>query len=65
MPISATYQCLLISATYQCPSVQPISAHHCSLISAHHSATHLCPAVHLPVPSSAHQCHPAVPHTCA
>ncbi|CAI9614304.1 unnamed protein product [Staurois parvus] len=24
-----------ISATYQCPSVQPISAHHCSLISAH------------------------------
>ncbi|CAI9593865.1 unnamed protein product [Staurois parvus] len=34
-PISATYQCLLISATYQCPSVQPISAHHCSLISAH------------------------------
>ncbi|CAI9580543.1 unnamed protein product [Staurois parvus] len=35
MPISATYQCLLISATYQCPSVQPISAHHCSLISAH------------------------------
>ncbi|CAI9583098.1 unnamed protein product [Staurois parvus] len=28
-PISA------ISATYPCPSVQPISAHHCSLISAH------------------------------
>ncbi|CAI9573458.1 unnamed protein product, partial [Staurois parvus] len=26
---------LPISATYQCPSVQPISAHHCSLISAH------------------------------
>ncbi|CAI9539548.1 unnamed protein product, partial [Staurois parvus] len=28
------HQCLLISAsaTYQCPSVQPISAHHCSLI---------------------------------
>ncbi|CAI9594761.1 unnamed protein product [Staurois parvus] len=23
VPISATYQCLLISATYQCPSVQP------------------------------------------
>ncbi|CAI9556706.1 unnamed protein product [Staurois parvus] len=35
MPISATYQCLLISTTYQCPSVQPISAHHCSLISTH------------------------------
>ncbi|CAI9533537.1 unnamed protein product [Staurois parvus] len=43
MPISATYQCchqchfsasssVPISATYQCPSVQPISAHHCSLI---------------------------------
>ncbi|CAI9576314.1 unnamed protein product [Staurois parvus] len=23
VPISATYQCLLISASYQCPSVQP------------------------------------------
>ncbi|CAI9532916.1 unnamed protein product, partial [Staurois parvus] len=34
MPVSATYQCcIFISATYQCPSVQPISAHHCSLIS--------------------------------
>ncbi|CAI9606888.1 unnamed protein product [Staurois parvus] len=32
--ISAAYQ-LPISATYQCPSVHPISAHHCSLISAH------------------------------
>ncbi|CAI9563187.1 unnamed protein product, partial [Staurois parvus] len=29
------------------------------------SAAHLCPAVHPPVPSNAHQCHPAVPHTCA
>ncbi|CAI9559798.1 unnamed protein product [Staurois parvus] len=31
------YQCCLSvpSVTYQCPSVQPISAHYCSLISAH------------------------------
>ncbi|CAI9552011.1 unnamed protein product [Staurois parvus] len=36
VPVSATYQCHAITATYQCPSVQPISAHHCSLISAHH-----------------------------
>ncbi|CAI9567261.1 unnamed protein product [Staurois parvus] len=36
MPISATYQChLSVRITYQCPSVQPISTHHCSLISAH------------------------------
>ncbi|CAI9602590.1 unnamed protein product, partial [Staurois parvus] len=41
-PISAAYQCptsasasVPISATYQCPSVQPISAHHYTLISAH------------------------------
>ncbi|CAI9576288.1 unnamed protein product [Staurois parvus] len=37
--ISAAYQCRLsvscIIAAFQCPSVQPISAHYCSLISAH------------------------------
>ncbi|CAI9555193.1 unnamed protein product [Staurois parvus] len=38
MPISATYQCHLSVPSvppHQCPSVRPISAHHCSLISAH------------------------------
>ncbi|CAI9579863.1 unnamed protein product, partial [Staurois parvus] len=35
MPNSDACQCLLISAAYQWPSVQPISAPHCSLISAH------------------------------
>ncbi|CAI9601641.1 unnamed protein product [Staurois parvus] len=44
MPVSATHQCcqsvppisaMPISATYKCPSVKPISAHHCSLISTH------------------------------
>ncbi|CAI9615526.1 unnamed protein product [Staurois parvus] len=49
--ISAAYQCRLsvlsasssvlpISATYQCPSVLPISAHQCHLISAA-SSTHI------------------------
>ncbi|CAI9622234.1 unnamed protein product, partial [Staurois parvus] len=32
---SAPASSVPISATYQCPSVQPISAHHYSLISAH------------------------------
>ncbi|CAI9606970.1 unnamed protein product, partial [Staurois parvus] len=31
---SAPGMYLSISAAYQCSSVQPISAHHCSLISA-------------------------------
>ncbi|CAI9610914.1 unnamed protein product, partial [Staurois parvus] len=46
-PISAS-QCRLsvppisaISATYQCPSVQPISAHHCSLIRRRRKITYL------------------------
>ncbi|CAI9605047.1 unnamed protein product, partial [Staurois parvus] len=47
---------LMIGAQQCHPPVLPTCAQQC---------TRLCPAVHPPVPGSAHQCHPAVPHTCA